>query len=200
MLLSIYFIIIITAALLSYIAIIIRYILSWNQAHLHLCWLDRVVVALPMVPVNTVSKSLMFPPDLILGESWSKRTKLKCKVKPTWGKVRWGLSYGKHCTTRPLWICKNQHYHHHHHHLHLHHLLAQLFFQASLSLSWVLNFVPFFGRDSPNSPTKGWFQLKANIPIKKCLNLNAKSFSILFIVFRGYKDCYDSGHPPSMLA
>ena len=43
------------------------------------------------------------------------------------------------------------------------HLLAQLFFQASLSLSWVLNFVPFFGRDSPNSPSEGWLQLGANI-------------------------------------
>ena len=34
-------------------------------------------------------------------------------------------------------------------------LFAQLFFQASLSLSRVLNLVPFLGRDFPNSPVSG---------------------------------------------
>ena len=55
------------------------------------------------------------------------------------------------------------------------HLLAQLFFQASLSLSWVLNFVPFFGRDSPNSPLEGWIQLKENVS-----ELNIETFPTIY--------------------
>ena len=80
---------------------------SLNQAYLHLCRLDRVVIALPMIPVHPVSKCLVLAPGFsgvlrFISCIWSVFWNL------TLGKARWGWSCGRHCTTRPLWICNNR--------------------------------------------------------------------------------------------
>ena len=82
---------------------------SWNQAYLHLCRLDRVVITLPMIPVHPVSKCLVLAP----GFSGELRF-ISCIWSVFWnltlGKAHWGWSCGRHCTTTPLWICTNRDY------------------------------------------------------------------------------------------